>query len=367
MNVARRKWWPFVVAVAVVVVGLFLLLTRTGEDKPATGETLAYRLKWLANTGFIGDLYAANYGYFREKGLNVDVKPGGPEHDAIRELQTGAAAFGVASADQVINALHEGAEVKVIAQIYRKNPVQWIYRSALGKLGAPRDLRGRSVGITVGDNDETVMLAVLKKAGVSYRVVGEASPKDQKPGTDPVVHLRPVRYDFAPFLKSYLDLFPVYKNTQGVDLREQMKAAGEAVSFFDPDEHGGVRFVANSIVTTPRMLKENPEVVRAFLSAALKGWTDALDPRKEALATRAMADYVRESSNDPGEVLMAKLRDQIAITADLVLPPSGSGLALGVIDVAAWKETEAIMLRQGIIKSPVHVENHLATELLSGN
>ncbi|MDG4549007.1 MAG: ABC transporter substrate-binding protein [Candidatus Contendobacter sp.] len=365
MSNAKRKWWPFVAALLVVVIGLFLLFIN-GENKPPSDQTFTYRLKWLANTGFIGDLYAVNYGYFREEGLNVQVKPGGPEHDAIRELLTEEAAFGVASADQVINALGKGAKVIVIAQIYRKNPVQWIYRSRLGKLSAPQDLRGRSVGITVGDNDATIMLAVLRKADVPYHVAGQAAPQNQESTPSPVVELLPVRYDFAPFLKNNLDLFPVYKNTQGVDLGIQMKSAGEVVSFFDPEEYGGVHFVANSIVTTERMLKTNPTVVRAFLSAVLKGWKEALDPKNEALAIRAMLNYVRESSTDSKEVLTQKLQDQIRITADLVLPPPGAGLTLGTIDVASWKETEAIMLQQGIIKSPIRVENYLATELLSG-
>ena len=52
----------------------------------------------------VGDLYAERQGYFRQNGLKVDVKPGGPEHDALKELELGHAQFGVASADQVLRA-----------------------------------------------------------------------------------------------------------------------------------------------------------------------------------------------------------------------------------------------------------------------
>ncbi|MBW1846650.1 MAG: ABC transporter substrate-binding protein, partial [Deltaproteobacteria bacterium] len=68
-----------------------------------------YRLKWLFNASVVGDLYADVNNYFSTEGLDVKIKEGGPERDAIRELELGYAQFGVASADQVIRALSKGA------------------------------------------------------------------------------------------------------------------------------------------------------------------------------------------------------------------------------------------------------------------
>ena len=85
-------------------------------------ERLNYRLKWLPNMSTVGDLYAQKYGLFKAQGFVVDVKPGGPERDAIRELELGHADFGVASADQVIRALAKGSPVVVIAQLFQRNP-----------------------------------------------------------------------------------------------------------------------------------------------------------------------------------------------------------------------------------------------------
>ena len=65
------------------------------------GQTeVVYRLKWLKNMSTVGDLYAAADDCFRTAGLDVVIKAGGPERDAIRELELGQAQFGVASADQ---------------------------------------------------------------------------------------------------------------------------------------------------------------------------------------------------------------------------------------------------------------------------
>ena len=96
--------------------GLVSLCLTALVSTSSVAETLNYRLKWLFNASVIGDIYADVHGYFKEAGLDITVKPGGPERDSIKELELGQASFGVASADQVIRALSKGAPVVVIAQ-----------------------------------------------------------------------------------------------------------------------------------------------------------------------------------------------------------------------------------------------------------
>ena len=126
----KTKYTIAVSALAVVVVAVVIYLVTRPSKEAGSDKQIAYRLKWLANTGFAGDLVADTYGYFREEGLDVTVRPGGPEKDPIREVITGDAKFGVASADQVIRAIEQGAQIKVVAQIYQHDPVAWIYRSS---------------------------------------------------------------------------------------------------------------------------------------------------------------------------------------------------------------------------------------------
>ncbi len=170
-------------AVALIVSGL--LAACPGKGLAAEG--LAYRLKWLFNVSTAGDLYADVTGLFAAEGLEVTLKAGGPERDAIKELELGYAHFGVASADQVIRALAKGARVVVLAQIFQVNPLQWIYRPEAGTLKAPADLRGKTVGITYGGNDETIMRTLLARAGLEEKDVALFS----------------VRYDYTAWLPGW--------------------------------------------------------------------------------------------------------------------------------------------------------------------
>ena len=315
-------------------VAVCLTLFAAFPPAAATGaEKLTYRLKWLFNTSVVGDLYADVRKEFAAAGLDVTVKPGGPERDAIKELELGQAQFGVASADQVIRAMAKGSPVVVIAQLFQINPLQWIYRQADPPITRLEDLRGRTIGITYGGNDETIMRTILAKAGL----------------TEQDVRLFSVRYDYTPFYQKKVDIWPVYRNTQGIFIGQKMMDGGEPVQFFIPSDYG-IQFVANSVVTSRQMAEERPETVRQFLTALLKGWEEALDPAKSSLVVEMLQEFDKDTPRK-------QLAEQLEITRRLVKPQSG--VAIGVIDRDAWIQTEKIMYDQKQIVKPVHVETAL--------
>ncbi len=310
-----------------VLVGLCLV---AGCAPPEDVKEIQYRLKWLYNVSTVGDLYAVAQGHFARAGLQVSVKPGGPERDALKELELGHAHFGVASADQVLRAAAKGAPLVVLAQLFQVNPLQWIYRPDRSPFREPADLRGKTIGVTFGGNDETILRALLARHRIAE---GE-------------VRLFSVRYDYTPFYEGRVDFWPLYINAQAPIIGERLEKAGEKIAFLDPHPWG-VRFVANSVVTTRQMLESRPRTVSRFLSALLQAWRDALDPANEEAAVRVLRNA------DP-ETPAAIVRRQLAVTRRLMVPDPPS--AFGRIDAAAWRETEEILRTQGLIERPVAVE-----------
>jgi NitT/TauT family transport system substrate-binding protein len=310
-----------------------LLLWLMVAAEALAAEPVVYRLKWLQNSSTVGDLYADVHGYFAAQGLTVEVRAGGPERDAIKELELGHAQFGVASADQVIRAAAKGAPVVVIAQIFQVNPLQWIYRASRPPIEDPADLAGLTIGITYGGNDETIMRTLLAKADLDERDVSLTS----------------VRYDFTPFYRGRADLWPIYRNSQGIVIAERMTRAGEPVRFFNPADFG-VRFVANSVVTHQRVMDTRPDLVARFRRALLQGWQAALDERNEA---RALETIARFDPDTPPDLMLRQLR----VTRELVRPTAD--FAVGRLDVEAWRQTEDIMRAQGLIPAAVDVVSRL--------
>jgi NitT/TauT family transport system substrate-binding protein len=264
----------------------------------------------------------------------VTVKEGSPEKNAIKELELGYADFGVASADQVIRALDKGADVVVLAQLFQVNPMQWIYRADQPEIKVLSDLKDRHIGITFGGNDETIMKTLLAKSGLASQDV----------------KLSGVRFDFSPFLKKQVDVWPVYLNSQGVILQDKLSREGEAVYFFNPSDFG-VNFVANSIVTSGKMIENHPDRVKLFLGALIDAWEAAMDPTNEAAVLRVVKKRDKGTRDDIRQ-------KQLTATRKLIKPDRT--VRIGRMDVAAWKQTETIMLNEGQIKAPVNIESRLA-------
>ena len=313
---------------------LVVVLVWGGAQRPAVADVqITYRLKWLENMSTVGDLFAAEKGFFRDEGLDVTIKPGGPERDAIRELELGYAHFGVASADQVIRALAKGSPVVVVAQLFQVNPLQWIYRRDRLSIARLDDLKGKTIGVTFGKNDEMILRAMLVQAGIRENQV----------------RLYGVRLDYSPFYRGLVDLWPVYINTQAVEIGGRLRAAGETVGFLNPADYG-VRFVANSVVTSPALANDRPEIVKRFVRALLKGWRQAVDPANNDPAMDVVQRFDRDSTRQV-------LQQQLVLTRTLVKPSPES--VIGAIDTPAWAQTERIMLDHHQIPEPVHVVEHL--------
>jgi NitT/TauT family transport system substrate-binding protein len=323
---------PALLAASVI---LILMAVGCSQEPDTPLAEVNYRLKWLFNASVVGDLFADDSGLFAKNGLKVTVKPGGPEKDAIKELELGHAQFGVASADQVIRAVSKGAPIVVVAQLFQINPLHWIYRPDKTPLKTPDDLRGKTIGITFGGNDETIMRALLAKYNIKENEV----------------NLFSVRYDYTPFYQGEVDLWPVYRNAQAPIIGAKLQKAGERFDLMDPSKMG-IQFVANSVVTTRKMLEENPATVKKFVAALLQGWREALDPANEEKAIAMLLKYDPET---PEEIV----RQQLPATRFLMMP--SANFDFGKIDTAAWKQTEEIMLAQKLIPVPVYVEKLLKT------
>jgi hypothetical protein len=86
------------------------------------------------------------------------------------------------------------------------------------------------------------------------------------------------------------------------------------VAFFEPPNHG-VRFVANSVVTSRKMLGQQPQTVKRFTRALLAGWQAARQPAKEDAVVNAEARCDRNTEK-------AVIHRQLVVTRRMIQPDS---------------------------------------------
>jgi NitT/TauT family transport system substrate-binding protein len=216
--------------------------------------------------------------------------------------------------------------VVALAVLYRRNPFVLFSLQKSG-IKSPADWVGKKVGVKIGGNEELIYRAVLAKANIDKSQLTEI----------------PVKFDMTPLLTGAIDVWPGYLINEVLAAKEK----GFPVNIVDPSGYG-IEIYADTLFTTEKMLKEKPDVVRKFVAATLKGWSEAIAaPEEAAKITVAHGDKLTYGH----ELAMMKA------SIPLLKPDSKP---VGYMDAAGWNAVQKLLLDAGFQKQPVVVAKAFA-------
>lgn len=303
----------------VIVAGAAVFLINTGRQSDVDSVTL--RLKWLHQSQFAGYYAAEQEGFYKEEGINIMVVPGGAETPSIQIVAGGSEQFGVSGMSQLIEARAKGIPVVALATTYRKNPLIWFGIDE--SIKTPQDLVGKKVGLTVGSNSDLLFRAMLKKTGVDI--------KD--------VDIVPVKYDLALLLEGKVDTYEGYLTDQPITA----ELKGYKTYILNPSDYG-INFYGDTLFTTEKVIQENPDLVKRFTRATIKGWQFAYDNPEKAV------DYVLMYSDQ-----LNKDQEMRGMKASLELTKPDDK-PIGTIEMDVVRQMQDLLVDYGILESPIDVD-----------
>jgi len=312
-----------------IVIGLSLLIIVSGavvflkssNNKQNAVDNVSLRLKWLHSSQFSGYYAAEKEGFYKEEGINAKLIPGGAETPSIQIVAGGSEQFGVSGMSQLIEARAQGIPVVALATTYRKNPLIWF---GIDKnIQTPQDLIGKKVGLTVGSNSDLLFRAMLKKTGVNI--------KDME--------IVPVKYDLALLLEGKVDMYEGYLTDQPI----AAELKGYKTYKLNPTEYG-IYFYGDTLFTTEKVIQDNPDLVKRFVSASVKGWQFAYDNPEKAV------DYVLTYSDQ-----LNREQETLGMKASLELIKSDDK-PIGTIEKDVVRQMQELLVDDGIIKSPIDLD-----------
>jgi NitT/TauT family transport system substrate-binding protein len=310
---------------------VFVLSALLTSGAGRAEEAITIRLKWLHQAQFAGYYVAKEKGYYKAAGLEATIEAGGPDFPAVQMVAGGNEQFGVTGADQVLIAREKGVPVVALAVLYRKNPFVLFALSKSG-IDKPAKFVGKNIGVKIGGNEELIYRAVIKSAGVDKSQLTET----------------PVKFDLTPLLTGQVEVWPGYVINEVLAAQEK----GFGVNIIYPADYG-VTLYADTLFTTEKMLKEKPAIVRSFVAATMKGWSDAIaNPEEAAKIT------VKYGSKLTYEHELAMMKASVAL-----LKPDDK--PLGSMNEEGWKSVESLLLGGKFLKAPVAIEKAYTTEYLA--
>jgi NitT/TauT family transport system substrate-binding protein len=287
--------------------------------------------------GFIPNIqYAPFYaavekGYFRDAGIEIefDYKF---ETDGVALVGAGELPFAVVSGEQVLLARAQGLPVTYVAAWYQEYPVSVVAKSEAEVL-VPQDLKGKKIGLPGLFGANYIGLRALLNAGKL---------------TEDDVTLDAIGFNQVELVAAgQQDVIVGYAANDPIQLR----ARGIAVTEVRVADYA--QLASNGILASEEVIAEDPELVRSFVEAFLKGLKDTIEDPDEAFML--------------SESYIPNFADLDAIVQKKVLATSVEQWKterLGYSDPQAWENMQAVLLDMGLIAEMMDLSKAFTNEFI---
>jgi ABC-type nitrate/sulfonate/bicarbonate transport system substrate-binding protein len=285
---------------------------------------LTVQLSWIKNEEFAGEFFADSEGYYEEAGFSSVTLVPGPSTGSA-ELLSGSAQIALSDAISVGTVVaNEEAPLKIIGSTYQKNPFTILSLADGGNIQTPEDMIGKKIGVQASNT--SLFQALL-------------SANDIDPSELTIV---PVEYDPSVLVNGDVDGFMSYLTNESI----MVEAEGHAVTNL-PFADNGLPFVAETFTTTEQTIAEDREMLKAFLLAEIRGWTDAVNDPAEG-ARLAVEEY----GKDLGLNLETSITGSTIASEQLVVSEETEENGLFTVSEDLQQQTIATLARAGIELEP---------------
>jgi NitT/TauT family transport system substrate-binding protein len=291
--------------------------TAASTGKPAEEKkpiAVTQVTQWFAGPEHGGQYAALMKGFYKDAGIDMTIQPGGPQVSAIQIVASGKAQFGMTQADDLLVARQQGVPIVAIAAIFQKNPQILIYHKNDNIKGFA-DLNGHQVYVSALSS----YWEFLKKQFKLEKVQEMMYTGDLvKFVNDPTA-----------VTQGYLTFEPFMLKQQGVDISSLLVA------------DSGYNPYGNVLYTTEKLLKDNPDLVKAYLAASIKGWNYYKDHSDEI--------YPFLNKYNPDLTLEAT-KYGVQVESELIYGGDAAKSGVGIMSSERWSTLIKQLVNLGVLK-----------------
>ena len=224
---------------------------RHEHSAPAAGGdglvAVKFKTDWYPQPEHGGYYQALAKGYYREEGLAVEIIRGGPNAQVMSMVATGRADLGMTNGDDVMVAVSRGLPLKLVAAEMQRD-AQGILFHEENPVRTLRDLAGKTIMAGAG----SVWIELMqKRLGIQF-------------------NLMPLVGDLARFMSDPQFVQQCFVTNEPYFARQRGAKVGALLIAHPGYEPYRV------IMTSDEFAAKNPEIVRKFVRASLRGWIDYL-------------------------------------------------------------------------------------------
>lgn len=253
-----------IAALWLIITAFFSNAAFTQTNSQANSETenelenVSLQLQWKHHFEFAGFYAALEKGYYKEAGLNVEIREYGENVDTIDHVLSGKTTFGTNYSTAIL-ARMKGKPIVLLANYFKRSPLAIVTKP---DIYFPSDLKGKRV---MGEKQtfDTANFAMM------FRQFDMSSDD---------FTIVPHDFNTDKFINNEVDAMTIFLTAEAYYLRQ----AKTPYNVIDPNNYGVPLYDVN-LFTSESFAREKPSVVRSFTDASTRGWEYALAHPEEII------------------------------------------------------------------------------------
>lgn len=308
--------------------GALVALAGLGFASTAmAADSVTVQLKWVADAQFAGYYVAQAKGFYKEAGLDVTIKPGGPDTAPEQVIAAGGADVIVDWMPAALAAREKGEPLVNIAQVFQKSGLELTCRKDSG-VKTPADFKGKTLGVWFYGNEYPFM-AWMNKLHLSTS------------GANPDVKVIKQDFNVDPLLQKQAACISTMTYNEYWQIIESGQLKADDLLVFKYQDQG-VAVLEDGLYTLDKDLKDKAEEARLvkFVKASMKGWDYAVKNQAEAVDIVMKADTT-------GAI---QKQHQVTMMQEVAKLVEGSKMGTGYLEPADYTRTVDVLMENKVLK-----------------
>jgi len=289
----------------------------------AEKDKVSIVLSWFATGLNAPHYYAEDLGYYAEENLEVEIIEGKGSGIAVQMVGAGTHPFGAADAAAMAQGVGAGVPVKMVAGLVQKSPVVLLSLPGSG-LDTPQSLKGKSVVMPPGSGQASLFPVLLAQNGMrpnDVRVVSAEATTS--------INL---------VLEKKADAVGNYGPTAVAIFENALGESPTTLYFAD----FGVPTLSTGLIVNASYLQKNPDIVRRFVRATVRGWAAAMENPRAAAES-----YVKRFPENDVDMITSMTEG----FTSLMRTPNTEEKPLGWMSAEDWQDTLDILVAANMLPS----------------
>jgi NitT/TauT family transport system substrate-binding protein len=246
-----------------------MLCSALASGAAVAQDKLTLQLKWVTQAQFAGYYVAKDKGFYKDAGLDVTIKAGGPDINPSQVIAGGGADVIVDWMPSALATREKGVPIVNISQVFQRSGMQLTCRRDSG-VKTPKDFKGRTLGVWFYGN-EYPFLSWMDKLG--FKTTG---------GPDGVTVLKQ-GFNVDPLLQKQAACISTMTYNEYWQLIEAGMKQDQLLVFKYEDQ--GVATLEDGLYAQEKSIADPKmaDKLARFLKASLKGWDYAIKHQDEAV------------------------------------------------------------------------------------